>query len=178
MALGYRSSTRLHRPQEGKRRIVIRRAFALIATLIAVVAALLAIWEYRQLHPSYDLTGEWILTDTVTYSEHAPYVGIQVEFRIFIVQEGRRLNGVGEKWTDDWGNVPVSGRVPIEIEGVIRGRKISATFIEKGLERETRGTFDWLLVDNDTLSGEFRSTAGYCIGTSNMKRIKAPAEGK
>lgn len=101
MALGYRSSTRLHRPQEGKRRILIRRGFALIAALIAVVAALLAIWEYKQLHPSYDLTGEWILTDTVTYSEHAPYVRIQVEFRIFIVQEGRRLSGVGEKWTDD-----------------------------------------------------------------------------
>ena len=117
--------------------------------------------------PTADLSGEWILNDSITEGNFA---GTVVGFHITLIQHGETLTGTGRKWCDNRSEVTIPNRIPLKItEGKITGDQIIANFEESGRQDTTTGTFDWTRVSDDSLIGTFSSDA-FSGGTSILVR--------
>jgi hypothetical protein len=151
-----------------------KRAATVVAAILGTIASIIAIQDYRDKHPRYDLSGTWIIENTVEHSSYGPYRGGQITFRIAFTQSGTDLTGVGEKWTEFGQQVSGRAHAPIRIQGKIDGSRIHATFIEQGVSRETYGDFDWRISDDSgRWVGTFSSTAAASQGPSILKRYNS-----
>jgi hypothetical protein len=153
-----------------------KRAAAAVVTLVTILASVVAILDYRDKHPRYDLSGAWTIENTVEHSSYGPYRGGQIIFRVAFTQSGTDLTGVGEKWTEFGRQVSGRAHAPIKIQGKIDGSRIHATFTEQGASRETSGDFDWRISDDSgRWVGTFSSTAAASQGPSILKRYNSVA---
>lgn len=146
-----------------------------VTTVLGITSGILGLKEYRDRHPSVDVSGEWLLENTIQATTFSAYEGLKLGYRVFLQQDGRNVQATGEKVSEDGKPIPSSAHTPIAFSGIIKGRRLSGTFNEEGTKRKTTGTFDWTISsDKDKLSGTFTSTAASASGPSVCSRVKRP----
>lgn len=142
-------------------------------TGLAVVGGFLGVYTFLQSYSRYDLTGKWIVTNTIQSTSFHPYQGLKVGYSVFLTQRGTDITGTGEKESENGRDLPASAHSHVDITGSISGKKITATFVEKGTERKTEGTFDWTYESKTSaLAGTFTSTAADAAGPSAARRAR------
>ncbi|HVG08510.1 MAG TPA: PBP1A family penicillin-binding protein [Thermoanaerobaculia bacterium] len=120
-----------------------------------------------------DLSGWWEMTNRIDETNYTQYKGLRLGYRVQLEQEGNRLTGRGQKWTEDGRSIGSSGRTPITVTGRIEGRKVTLNFTEHGAKRSTSGGFTWTLsADRTELRGSFWSTAAETRGRSTAVRMR------
>jgi hypothetical protein len=119
-----------------------------------------------------DLSGWWEMTNRIEETNYSQYKGLRLGYRVQLEQEGNRITGRGQKWTEEGRTIPASGRTPITVNGKIEGRKVILSFTEHGAKRATNGGFTWTLAaDRSELRGSFWSTAAKTRGRSTAVRM-------
>lgn len=119
-----------------------------------------------------DLSGWWEMTNTIQSTNYASYKGLRLGYRVQLEQDGDRIVGRGQKWSENGRTVPSGGRTPITVTGTVDGRKVTLKFTEHGAKRTTNGGFSWTLsADRTALRGSFWSTAADTSGSSLARRM-------
>jgi len=151
----------------------VGRILFYIGILIGIIVGILKIVEYHESHPAINLNGEWKIINIVVSTSYSPYQDMQLGYRIFLQQDGKKITGKGEKWWENGKEIPSTAHSPIVIEGTLDGMMVTATFTEKGARRITSGSFIWTVSpDGRMLKGSFTSTAANSQGTSIGERIE------
>jgi hypothetical protein len=65
-----------------------KRPVAAVATLITILASVIAILDYRDKHSRYDLSGTWIIENTVEHSSYEPFRGGQITLELPSLKAG------------------------------------------------------------------------------------------
>jgi hypothetical protein len=113
------------------------------------------------------------MTNRIDDTNYPQYKGLRLGYRVQLEQDGNRLTGHGQKWTEDGRTIGSSGRTPITVTGKIEGRKVTLSFTEHGVKRSTNGGFTWTLsADRTELRGSFWSTAADTRGRSTAVRMR------
>jgi hypothetical protein len=147
------------------------RILRVIGPVLGAIGAVIGIYNFLQSHPRYDLSGEWRITNTIQSTSYHPFQGLNLNYRVFLMQRGEEITGRGEKWAENERLLPPIGHTSITITGRISGKRISATFEEEGTRRKSAGTFDWTYEPKtNALKGTFTSTAANASGPSVGKR--------
>jgi penicillin-binding protein 1A len=121
---------------------------------------------------SADLSGWWEMTNTIRSTNYEDYKGLRLTYRIQLEQDGDRISGRGQKWTENGRTLAGSARTPLVISGEVNGRNVTLKFTERGTRRTTSGGFSWQLsADRTTLRGTFWSTAAETRGSSLARRL-------
>jgi 1A family penicillin-binding protein len=129
--------------------------------------------EIAEAAPSSDLSGWWEMTNRIEETNYPQYKGLRLGYRVQLEQDGNRLTGHGQKWTEDGRTIGSAGRTPITVTGKIEGRKVTLSFTEHGVKRSTNGGFTWTLsADRTELRGSFWSTAADTRGRSTAVRMR------
>jgi len=118
------------------------------------------------------LSGRWVMTNEVQSTSYAAYRRLRLGYRLELQQHGTRITGQGEKWLENGRRIPGATRTPITLDGVIEGRRVALTFVERGRRRTSGGTFDLMLTSN-RLQGTFESDAAHARGSSIVQRVSA-----
>jgi hypothetical protein len=132
-------------------------------------------WSERQAPtaPDTDLSGWWELSNTIASTNYPAYRGLRLGYRVQFEQDGDRLIGRGQKWSEDGRPVSAGARSPIAVSGRVEGRRVILQFTERGARRATTGSFSWILGDHgDALRGSFSSTAADASGPSSARRLR------
>jgi hypothetical protein len=155
---------------------LIKRIFVFIgfiSILIGIIVGILAIIQYYESHPTINLNGEWKIINSVDSTSYPLYQDMQLGYRIFLQQDGKKITGKGEKWWENGKEIPSTAHSPIVIEGTLDGMMLTATFTEKGARRITSGSFIWTVSpDGRMLNGSFKSTAANSQGASIGEKIE------
>lgn len=112
------------------------------------------------------LTGLWEMTNHVQATSYQPYEGLRLGFRLRLQQDGRRIRGEGHKVTENDREIPLRSRTPIRVVGVVEGRRVALTFIERGARRTSSGILDLELTEEGLLLGTFDTDAAMSSGRS------------
>lgn len=156
---------------------------AVLGVLATLGAAAISNWDKllpvrgttspaKQAPRSLEVAGEWHLINTIESTTYSPFLGLEVGYRVFIEQDGNRLEGRGEKVWEDGAEVPYTARTPISLTGVVKGDSITATCREEGARRATTCRFNWVAVGGgEELRGTFTSTAANARGTSVARKV-------
>ena len=119
-----------------------------------------------------DLSGWWELTNTIQSTNYEQYRGLRLGYRLQLEQDGDRITGRGQKWTEDGRPVSPGARSPISVTGRIEGRRVILQFTERGARRSAAGGFSWQLSqDRGALRGNFWSDAANASGSSVARRM-------
>jgi len=120
-----------------------------------------------------DLSGWWEMTNTIQSTNYADYKGLRLGYRLQLDQDGDRIVGRGQKWSENGRTLPSSARTPLTVNGTIDGNKVTLEFRERGAKRTTTGSFSWTLSgDRTALRGSFQSTAADTSGRSLAVRMR------
>jgi hypothetical protein len=117
-----------------------------------------------------DLTGKWIIVNTVQNSSYSSYKNLQIGFDLSIKQDGKGFTGEGRKVSENGRSLPADSRTPIHVKGSIEGDRIEANFFEDGTLRKTNGRFVWKINKEGGLNGTFSSTAARASGKSTARK--------
>lgn len=118
-----------------------------------------------------DINGRWDLRNDVESTSHEPFAGMNLGYRLNLVQDGNRVHGRGQKISENGIQLLPSQRTPIEVEGRIEGDQLVLHFTEIGSQRTSRGTMRWRLGPGSTLRGRFSSDAADSAGSSVARRL-------
>ena len=118
-----------------------------------------------------DINGRWDLRNDVESTSHEPFAGMNLGYRLNLVQDGNRVHGRGQKVSENGVPLLPSQRTPIEVEGRIEGDQLVLHFTEIGSQRTSRGTMRWRLGPGSTLRGRFSSDAADSAGSSVARRL-------
>jgi hypothetical protein len=122
-----------------------------------------------------DLSGWWHLTNEVETSSYPAYEGLRLGFQLRLQQDGGRIRGEGHKVTENGRRIPLEGRTPIHVVGVVDDRRVSLTFFERGRRRTSGGILDLELTAEGTLHGRFDTDAATSRGSSVARRASGPS---
>jgi penicillin-binding protein 1A len=123
--------------------------------------------------PADDLSGWWELTNRIEETDYAAFLGLRLGYRLQLEQDGNRITGRGQKWTEDGRTLPAGGRTPLTVRGTVEGETVYLEFTEQGARRSTHGSFEWRIArDGSTLRGSFTSTAAATRGRSVARRLE------
>ncbi|MFN2432556.1 MAG: trypsin-like peptidase domain-containing protein [Gemmatimonadota bacterium] len=119
-----------------------------------------------------DLTGEWLLTNTIQQTSYPAFRGLQLGFRLSLRQRGDRVTGQGRKVLENGRELAPAARSLIKLEGTLQDHTLTATFVEHGARRTIHGLFSWFVSpDGDELGGRFADTAVHARGASIGRRV-------
>jgi membrane peptidoglycan carboxypeptidase len=119
-----------------------------------------------------DLSGWWELTNRIDETNYDAYRGLRLGYRLHLEQDGDRITGRGQKWSEDGHGLSAGGRTPLTVRGTVHGRTVTLEFTEHGARRATGGVFEWhLSPDRGTLRGSFSSSAAATRGLSVAHRL-------
>lgn len=119
-----------------------------IGTITGVIALLITIWQLLPSHTaSFD--GVWKMTAVVKEAKLSTYVGMSIEWKLHLIQDGNNIFGTGEKITVNGKRLNFAGRNNLELEGTIDGDQFNITYKEMGKLRETIGTFKGSIKNNN-----------------------------
>jgi serine/threonine-protein kinase len=121
--------------------------------------------------PPSDIGGRWELHHDVESTNRQAFVGMNLGYRLNLVQDGARVHGRGQKISENGVLLIPSQRTPIEVEGRIEGDQLVLHFTEIGSERTSRGTMRWRMGPGSTLRGRFSSDAADSSGSSVARRL-------
>ena len=120
-----------------------------------------------------DLSGWWELTNTIQSTNYSAYQGLRLGYRVQLEQDGNRITGRGQKWSESGRPVSAGARSPIILSGRIEGRRVTLQYTERGARRSTSGSFSFTLSpDGDALRGSFSSTAAAASGGSVARKMR------
>jgi len=152
---------------------LVKQIFVSISILIGIIVGILVIIQYYESYPTINLNGEWKIINIIDSTSYPLYQDMQLGYRIFFQQDGKKITGKGEKCWENRKEIPSTAHSPIVIEGTLDGMMLTATFTEKGARRITSGSFIWTVSpDGRMLKGSFTSTAANSQGTSIGERIE------
>ena len=113
-------------------------------------------WEQDSDLP--DLSGRWELSNRIEETNYPDYLGLRLGYHIVLEQDGDRLRGQGQKWSENGRSSPESQRTPITFTGSIEGDEVVLRFTEQGARRSSGGRFHWrLMPDGRRLRGASRA---------------------
>jgi hypothetical protein len=121
--------------------------------------------------PPGDINGRWELRNDVESTSYEPFAGMNLGYRLNLVQDGQRVHGRGQKISENGVMLLPSQRTPIEVEGRILGDQLVLHFTEIGSQRTSRGTMRWRFGPGSTLRGRFSSDAADSSGPSVARRL-------
>jgi eukaryotic-like serine/threonine-protein kinase len=121
--------------------------------------------------PPSDIGGRWELHHDVESTSRQAFAGMDLGYRLNLVQDGVRVHGRGQKISENGVLLLPSQRTPIEVEGRIEGDQLVLHFTEIGSERISRGTMRWRMGPGSTLRGRFSSDAADSSGSSVARRL-------
>jgi penicillin-binding protein 1A len=120
-----------------------------------------------------DLSGWWELTNTIQSTNYSAYQGLRLGYRVQLEQDGDRITGRGQKWSESGRPVSAGARSPIIVSGRIDGRHVTLQYTERGARRSTSGSFSFTLSpDGSALRGSFSSTAAAASGGSVARKMR------
>lgn len=170
-------------PAIPRRPAATRRRIRVAATILSVGTALVPVARaaepavapdaITELSPrELDLTGRWLLRHVVQRSERAAFRGLELVFRVDLVQDGRRITGTAEKWRENGRELAPAARSRLEIEGTLEGEEIVGRFVETGAGRKSTGSFRWRYsVESGWLTGTFRTNVASSAGQASAIAI-------
>jgi hypothetical protein len=104
---------------------------------------------------------------------YSAYQGLRLGYRVQLEQDGDRITGRGQKWSESGRQVSAGARSPIILSGRIDGRHVTLQYTERGARRATSGSFSFnLSPDGDALRGSFSSTAADASGGSVARKMR------
>jgi len=116
--------------------------------------------------------GRWEVVDEVESTSYAGFAGLKVGYRLTLFQDGDRVRGRGQKFSENGVLLLPSQRTSIEVVGRIVEGQLVLSFTEFGRERVSRGTLRWALApDGSTMRGRFESDAAGSRGASIARRL-------
>ncbi len=119
-----------------------------------------------------DLSGWWELTNRIQSSEYEDYVGLRLGYQLKLEQDGNRITGRGQKWTENGRSLSGSARSPIRVSGTIDGTTLHLDFTEEGSLRSSHGSFTLhLSADRTALRGSFWSDVAGTTGSTLARRM-------
>jgi transcriptional regulator with XRE-family HTH domain len=118
-----------------------------------------------------DLTGWWQLTNRVDAATVPSYTGMELGFRLQLEQDGTRVTGHGQKWSENGRSVPPAARTPITVDGTVVGGRLELVFTEQGAHRTSSGRIVLQQSGDGLLQGTFASGAARARGTSYARRM-------
>ena len=116
------------------------------------------------------LDGWWELTTRVDSSSVPRFEGLELGYRLHLRQEGVRVSGTGEKWSEAGARLPRPRRTPIVLSGSFQGDRLVLTFTEQGTQRASAGTMTLQRRDR-RLVGSFRSDAAESRGGAALRPL-------
>jgi hypothetical protein len=129
--------------------------------------------ERRREESEADLSGWWELTNTIQSTNYSAYQGLRLGYRVQLEQDGDRITGRGQKWSESGRPVSAGARSPIILSGRIDGRRVTLQYTERGARRSTSGSFSFTLSpDGSALRGSFSSTAAAASGGSVARKMR------
>ncbi len=144
----------------------------LIGVITGIIACAIGILEHSTENPDINISGAWIIIETVEQTQHEPFQDLKLGYRVFFTQSGKNIVGDGEKWWENGYEVRGAAHTPITLKGIIKGNTIHATYVEQGTKRQSSGEFDWTMAeDSNCFKGTFSSSAANARGSSIL--IKA-----
>lgn len=152
---------------------LLQRFWKIIAGIISLAGFMLAYISYSEHHPAFDLTGDWLVEDTVQLTAYHSFQGMKLGFRVSLAQQGEELTGLGEKWSENGKRLPTNLHTTIKLtKGTIRGKNVTVTFEEQGAKRTTSGTLYWTYDPTEKrLVGTFSTTSGDTRGSTVATRL-------
>lgn len=125
-----------------------------------------------------DLTGRWQVLHRIEKSSLSRYVGLEIEFDVFLRQDGEKVTGQGEKFVVNW---QLAGRDEVSkltLDGRVEDANIILSLAErspKNPDRVIAGEIIWKAVNPDWLIGSFRVDAAASSGSSRAVRREPTA---
>jgi len=145
-----------------------------------LVLAISLIVFNEKIFPKYNISGEWDTNLTYDKTSHHDFLGIQIQYKINLLQQGNIITGHGEKVSDintERGlyEFERDKRVHIEVNGYyernfIKKSIIYLNVVEKGRIRDTSQTFVLCYEGKSKLIGKFTSTAADSSGPITMNK--------
>lgn len=121
---------------------------------------------------SSDLSGWWELTNRIASTNYKDFVGLRLGYRLKLEQDGSRITGSGQKWTEDGRTLAGAARSRISVSGRVEGNTITLEFTEQGSKRASGGGFELKLSgDQSTLRGDFWSDVANTKGSTLARRM-------
>jgi hypothetical protein len=130
-----------------------------------------------------DLDGWWLVTNSVESTDHAPYRGLRLSYRLELRQDGERVVGKGTTWTRNGKPLPLGHRTPVVASGTRREDRVELRIVEHGQRGDREGRIDWRVSPEAArLEGRFASVATNTSGRSEASREGAdddvPTQGR
>ncbi len=117
------------------------------------------------------LTGQWELTNRIVTTSYTPYRGLKLGYDITLEQRGTVVTGKGEKVSENDRTIFANARSPISLNGNLSGRQLTLSFVEYGVKRPTRGTFQLTVNEEGTAwTGTFMQTAAKTRGETVARK--------
>ncbi len=122
-----------------------------------------------------NLTGQWALTNRIVTTSYAPYRGLRLGYDLSLQQRGTAITGKGEKVSENGREILASARSPISLTGKLEGRQLNLSFVENGVKRVTRGSFQLTVNEEGTAwTGTFKQTAASTRGETTATKLPSP----
>ena len=149
-----------------------------------VALSILFFWLKEWLFSLPQITGIWEVQLITAKTAYRPYDGLQLWYRITLIQTGTTFTGVGELHREHSAQQVLeyrkSGRRPVEIQGMIEKRFTKADLIhvlwsEEGVDRKFSNVFVLNVSGSKKcggLWGKYASTAANSSGHSSWSRLK------
>lgn len=118
------------------------------------------------------LSGRWNLMTRVDDASQASYEGLRLGFHLELRQDGRRVTGHGQKWTENGRTLPDGARTPIDLEGTIEKGRLELRFTEYGARRDSAGRLSLRQTAGGEFRGAFTSDAARSAGTAIARRAR------
>jgi cytoskeletal protein RodZ len=120
--------------------------------------------------PSASAAGHWTLNTRVETSSYRNFEGLELGYRLELIQDGNRISGQGVKTVENGQSLAGAAQTPIHVQGKIDGNRMTLTFSEQGTRRESDGKMILDLHEDGVLRGRFSSTAARSTGIVEARR--------
>ncbi|NDJ00040.1 hypothetical protein GWA97_13195 [Flavobacterium sp. LaA7.5] len=139
--------------------------FTIIGGVFTVIGVVITIifFTWQQPKETKSIDGEWQMYSYVEFARMNKYIGAKVKWKLYLIQSGSQIKGIGEKIAINNEDIDFSSRTKISIDGSVKDNTFLLNFTEKGKLRETCGKFKGTIND-DKFEGTFSQTASDAKG--------------
>ncbi|MEM9546557.1 MAG: hypothetical protein AAGA77_11330 [Bacteroidota bacterium] len=128
-----------------------------IGTVVGVIALLITIWQISRSQVA-SFEGEWIMTSQIEEAMKSDYIGMEIQWVLYLTQNGNAIEGTGEKIKVNGEDLDYTSRTKLELKGSIKGNTLNLFYKDFGTRRTTDGFFKGE-VSGNTFSGTFTQRA-------------------
>ncbi|MGB3228822.1 MAG: hypothetical protein WBB02_12695 [Saprospiraceae bacterium] len=142
--------------------------YTITSTIVGLLALIVTIW---QLYPKTDkkINGEWIMISKINEADLKEYLGLEIQWKLFLTEKDQIIKGKAEKVTINNEKLNYDLRTSMDIEGNLKDDVLTLNYTEYGKRRNTTGIIIATLNDKGFV-GQFSQTASNTRG--EIKGIK------